>query len=65
MLDSTEEVERRLIAAAPGALELIERLEAELPIAATRSRSRCRSRSTAAARASAAACKGVLAASFP
>ena len=31
MLDSTEEVERRLIAAAPGALALIERLEAELP----------------------------------
>ena len=31
VLDSTEEVERRLIAAAPGALELIERLEAEVP----------------------------------
>ena len=31
MLDSTEEVERRLIAAAPGALELIDRLEAEIP----------------------------------
>ena len=31
MLDSTEEVERRLIAAAPGALPLIEQLEAELP----------------------------------
>ena len=31
MLDSTEEVERRLIAAAPGSLPLIERLEAELP----------------------------------
>ena len=31
MLDSTEEVERRLIAAAPGALALIERLEAEIP----------------------------------
>ena len=31
VLDSTEEVERRLIAAAPGALDLIERLEAELP----------------------------------
>ena len=31
VLDSTEEVERRLIAAAPGALELIERLEAEIP----------------------------------
>ncbi len=30
-LDSTEEVERRLIAAAPGAIELIERLEAEIP----------------------------------
>ncbi len=31
LLGSTEEVERRLIAAAPGALELIERLELELP----------------------------------
>ena len=31
VLDSTEEVERRLIAAAPGALELIDRLEAEVP----------------------------------
>jgi tRNA-dihydrouridine synthase B len=31
VLDSTEEVERRLIAAAPGALQLIELLEAELP----------------------------------
>ena len=31
VLDSTEEVERRLIAAAPGAIELIERLEAEIP----------------------------------
>jgi tRNA-dihydrouridine synthase B len=31
VLDSTDEVERRLIAAAPGALDLIERLEAELP----------------------------------
>jgi nifR3 family TIM-barrel protein len=31
VLDSTEEVERRLIAAAPGALALIERLEAEVP----------------------------------
>jgi nifR3 family TIM-barrel protein len=31
VLDSTEEVERRLIAAAPGALELIERLESEIP----------------------------------
>ncbi len=30
-LSSTEEVERRLIAAAPGALELIERLESEIP----------------------------------
>jgi tRNA-dihydrouridine synthase B len=30
-LDSTEEVERRLIAAAPGALELVDRLEAEVP----------------------------------
>jgi len=32
VLDSTHEVERRLIAAAPGALPLIEQLEAELPI---------------------------------
>ena len=31
VLDSTDEVERRLIAAAPGALRLIEKLEAELP----------------------------------
>jgi nifR3 family TIM-barrel protein len=31
VLDSTEEVERRLIAAAPGALALIERLESEIP----------------------------------
>ena len=31
VLDSTEEVERLLIAAAPGALPLLERLEAELP----------------------------------
>ena len=31
VLGSTEEVERRLIAAAPGALPLIERLEAEVP----------------------------------
>jgi len=30
-LDSTEEVERRLIAAAPGALAILERLEAEAP----------------------------------
>jgi tRNA-dihydrouridine synthase B len=30
-LDSTEVVERRLIAAAPGAIELIEQLEAEIP----------------------------------
>ena len=30
-LDSTEEVERRLFAAAPGAIELVERLEAEVP----------------------------------
>ncbi len=30
-LESTEEVERRLIAAAPGALELLERLEDEVP----------------------------------
>ncbi len=31
VLDETEEVERRLIVAAPGSLELIERLEAEVP----------------------------------
>ena len=31
VLDSTEEVERRLIAAAPGSLTLIELLEAEVP----------------------------------
>ena len=31
VLDCTEEVERRLIAAAPGALDLIERLEVEIP----------------------------------
>src|ERR671911_826110 len=31
VLDSTQEVERRLIAAAPGSLALIERLEAEVP----------------------------------
>jgi tRNA-dihydrouridine synthase B len=31
VLDSTEDVERRLIAAAPGALQLIDQLEAELP----------------------------------
>jgi len=30
-LDSTEEVERRLLAAAPGAREIVERLEAEVP----------------------------------
>ena len=30
-LDSTEEVERRLLAAAPGAYEIVERLEAEIP----------------------------------
>ncbi len=30
-LDSTEEVERRLLAAAPGAIPLLERLEAEIP----------------------------------
>ena len=32
VLGTTEEVERRLIAAAPGALQLIEQLEAELPV---------------------------------
>jgi nifR3 family TIM-barrel protein len=31
VLDSTEEVERRLLAAAPGAISLVERLEAEIP----------------------------------
>ncbi|CAN5211853.1 tRNA dihydrouridine synthase DusB [soil metagenome] len=30
-LESTEDVERRLLAAAPGALEILERLEAEVP----------------------------------
>jgi nifR3 family TIM-barrel protein len=30
-LDSTEEVERRLLVAAPGALEIVERLEADVP----------------------------------
>jgi tRNA-dihydrouridine synthase B len=30
-LSSTEEVERRLLAAAPGAIEIVERLEAEVP----------------------------------
>jgi tRNA-dihydrouridine synthase B len=30
-LDSTEEVERRLLAAAPGAFELVEQLESEIP----------------------------------
>nr|MBA2463251.1 hypothetical protein [Actinomycetota bacterium] len=30
MLDSTDEVERRLLAAAPGALELLEQLEDEV-----------------------------------
>jgi tRNA-dihydrouridine synthase B len=35
-LGSTEEVERRLFAAAPGALELVERLEAEAPSAEER-----------------------------
>ena len=30
-LDSTDEVERRLLAAAPGAIELVEELEAEIP----------------------------------
>jgi tRNA-dihydrouridine synthase B len=30
-LDTTEEVERRLLAAAPGAIEILERLEAEIP----------------------------------
>jgi tRNA-dihydrouridine synthase B len=33
-LDSTEEIERRLLAAAPGAVEIVSRLEAELPSAA-------------------------------
>jgi hypothetical protein len=31
MLESTQEVERRLLAAAPGALALVEELEAEIP----------------------------------
>ena len=52
-LETTDEVVPRLFAAAPGAAEIVERLEAELPDAATRSCStRCRSRSTAAASAS-------------
>jgi tRNA-dihydrouridine synthase len=33
VLDSTEEVVTRLLAAAPGAAEIVERLEAELPAA--------------------------------
>jgi tRNA-dihydrouridine synthase B len=33
-LDSTEEIERRLLAAAPGAVEIVSRLEAEIPSAA-------------------------------
>ena len=49
-LDSTEEVERRLLAAAPGALELVERLEAELPSGDGADARASRSRSTAAAR---------------
>jgi tRNA-dihydrouridine synthase B len=32
LLDSIEEIERRLLAAAPGALELVDALEAELPV---------------------------------
>jgi len=32
MLSTIAEVERRLLAAAPGALEVLERLEAELPL---------------------------------
>jgi tRNA-dihydrouridine synthase B len=32
VLDSTDEVETRLFAAAPGAIDLVERLEAELPL---------------------------------
>jgi tRNA-dihydrouridine synthase B len=35
-LESTDEVERRLFAAAPGAIELVERLEAEAPSAEER-----------------------------
>jgi len=31
LLESTEEVEQRLLAAAPGAIEILERLEAEIP----------------------------------
>jgi tRNA-dihydrouridine synthase B len=33
VIDSTAEVERRLLAAAPGALELLEQLEADVPVA--------------------------------
>ena len=49
VLDSTDEVVTRLLAAAPGAAEVLERLEAELPSSATTCCSTCRSRSTAAA----------------
>ena len=31
LLDSIEEIERRLLAAAPGAIALVEELEAEIP----------------------------------
>ncbi len=47
-LESTEEVERRLFAAAPGAIALVEQLEAEIPTG-TRSPWSCRSPSTAEA----------------
>ena len=50
-LETTDEVVTRLFAAAPGAAEIVDRLEAELPDPATRSCwTRCRSRSTAAAK---------------
>ena len=49
VLDSTEEVERRLIAAAPGALPLLELLEDGAPVRRRGPAAICRSRSTAAA----------------
>jgi hypothetical protein len=50
-LETTDEVVTPLFAAAPGAAEIVERLEAELPDTAERSCwTRCRSRSTAGAR---------------
>ena len=59
LLDSTEEVERRLIAAAPGAIELIERLEARGPVGRRGDARAARSRSTAAAEPHAGPCGGI------